>query len=473
MSRKYVRKVNEEERKHYVRPADPPSFVRSVKGTGTSVKASTAEALAIAVVLGLFGLFFLGATKVLTAPSVSAYQVGFVTVPTGQPIPYKVIQSWAFGNVTIAEVELSPGPVPKGVFVPQSMVVYLAPWSMGTGTGPYATWYASDQYLTVMHYNPMWNGSGVTVAVIDTGIDYLMQNFAPGKHLILLVSVLYKNASNGQPIVWNLQQNDNLSALYHFDFKLFQEYGHWAFLDTAGHGTAVASIIVAQPGFGVVQGLAPGANLIMIKAFFGNGTSSLSYVLTALQWVYNNSEKYNIKVLSLSWGAILPPNNPLNTAIEQIESKGVIVVASAGNFGNIPGDVAYPASSPGVIAVSGFDCYTGQIANFSSIGPTYDLLTVKPQFTACAVSVPVLFPPYVGFTGEVKDPYDPNVTALSGTSFSAPAVAGVIADWLEYYHFYHGTWPTEAQLMTLLINNAEHLSYPNDLTGYGIPLAPP
>jgi Subtilase family. len=141
---------------------------------------------------------------------------------------------------------------------------------------------------------------------------------------------------------------------------------------------------VAQPGFGVVQGLAPGSNLIMIKAFFGNGTSSLSYVLTALQWVYNNSDRYNIKVLSLSWGAIQPPNNPLNTAIEQIESKGVIVVASAGNFGNIPGDVAYPASSPGVIAVSGFDCYTGQIANFSSIGPTYDLLTVKPQFTACA-----------------------------------------------------------------------------------------
>ena len=150
MSRKYVRKVNEEERKHYVRPADPPSFVRTVRGTGTSVKASTAGALAIAVVLGLFGLLFLGATKVLTAPSASAYQIGFVTVPTGQPIPYKVIQSWAFGNVTIAEVELPPGPVPKGVFVPQSMVVYLAPWSMGTGTGPYATWYATDQYLTVM-----------------------------------------------------------------------------------------------------------------------------------------------------------------------------------------------------------------------------------------------------------------------------------------------------------------------------------
>jgi len=65
MSRKYVRKVNEEERKHYVRPADPPSFVRTVKGTGTSVKASSIGALAIAVVLGLFGLFFLGATKVL------------------------------------------------------------------------------------------------------------------------------------------------------------------------------------------------------------------------------------------------------------------------------------------------------------------------------------------------------------------------------------------------------------------------
>jgi len=465
--------VNEEERKHYVRPAEHPSFVRSVRGTGTDVKASTAEALTIAVVLGMFSLFFLGAARVLMAPGASAYRIGFVTVPAGQPIPYKVIQSWAFGNVIIAEVELPPGPVLKGVFVPQTMMVFLAPWPMGTGTGPYATWYASDQYLNVMHYNPMWNGSGVTVAVIDTGIDYLMPNFAPGKHLILLVSVLYKNSSNGEPIVWDLQQNDNLTALYNFDYKLFKEYGHWAFLDMAGHGTATSSIIVAQPGLGVVQGLAPGANLIMIKAFFDNGTSTLSYVLTALQWVYNNTEKYNIKVLSLSWGAILPPDNPLSMAVEQIESKGVIVVAAAGNFENIPGDVSYPAASPGVIAVSGFDCYTGQVANFSSIGPTYDLLEIKPQFTTCAVNVPVLFPPYISFDGEVKDPYNPNVVALSGTSFSAPAIAAVIADWLEYYHFYHGAWPTQAQLMALLINNAQHLSYPNDLTGYGIPLAPP
>jgi len=55
--------VNEEEQKHYVRPAEHPNFVRSVKGTGTSVKASTAEALAIAVVLGMFSLFFLGPPK--------------------------------------------------------------------------------------------------------------------------------------------------------------------------------------------------------------------------------------------------------------------------------------------------------------------------------------------------------------------------------------------------------------------------
>ena len=128
MSKRYVRKVSEEEKRHYVKPVGHQGFVRSVKGSGTSVRASTAEALAIAVVLGMFSLFFLGATKVLMAPGVSAYQIGFVTVPTGQTIPYKVIQSWVFGNVTIAEVELPPGPVPKGAFVPQSMMVYLAPW---------------------------------------------------------------------------------------------------------------------------------------------------------------------------------------------------------------------------------------------------------------------------------------------------------------------------------------------------------
>jgi subtilisin family serine protease len=461
-----VRKVKENEEKHYVRRASGPGFVRSTHPA--SAKASIAEALAVALVLGLVATFLVGAARVLVSSAPGP--IAFIAVPTGQPLHYKILEAWNFGNVTVAEVQLPPGPPPQGAYVPSSMYVHLAPWSMGNTSSPYSTWYASDQPLSVMHYNPTWNGSGVTVAVIDTGIDYLMPNW--GNSLLALVSVFYKNASTGEPIVWDLEQNPNITALYKFDQKLFEEYHHYAFLDTAGHGTAVASLIAAQPGYGIVQGLAPGVKLIMIRAFFANGSSTLRYVLTALQWVYNNSAKYNIKVLTLSWGTVGPPNNPLVPAIQAIESRGVIVVAAAGNYGTVPGDVAYPAAAPGVIAVGGFDCYTGQVAAFSSMGPTYSL-GVKPQFTACAVDVPVLWPPYITFTGQVYDPYDHNVTALSGTSFSAPAVAAVIADWLEYYHFYHGTWPTEGQLLELLEKNAIHLSYPNDVTGYGIPVAPP
>lgn len=461
----------EEEKRHYVRSVrqqDTPRYVRAVRASPGRAGGALGAALTVLVLAA-----FLGLGLHLYRAGVP-YVTGYVVLPSGQRPPGSVIMAWAFGNVTIYQVRVPAWEARiDSVWVPVSPFVELAPWSGGSTANPYQTWYASDQYLTVMRYNPAWNGSGVTVAVVDTGIDYLNPVFQPGKTLIMVVSVKYSNTTANTPFIWwNFQKDPNVTAAYELDRELFIKYGRYAWLDTNGHGTAVSSIIVAQPGVDPpVQGLAPGARLIMISAFFSNGSAPLNWVLTALQWVYNYSAQYNIRVLSLSWGAILPPGNPIQVAVQQVESRGVIVVAAAGNYGNVPGDIGYPAAAPGVIAVGALDCYTGQVAWFSSMGPTYDT-QVKPQFVSCGVNVPVVWPSYLSSPGPL-DPYDSNVTALSGTSFSAPAVAAIIADWLEYYHYYHGVYPSASQVLSILAENSEHLTFPNDIVGYGIPLAPP
>lgn len=464
------------DRKRYVRRVDGTRtrFVRSTlpklpKGLARieDVSTTVASILLIAAMLSAFGVMVAARGSVL--PASLAAEVGYVALPSYVKPGFKVLREWRFGNVT---VYLGEGELPSG-WVPADVKVMLAPTYNSSTGGPYANWWATNIYYDSMGFDRAWNGSGVTVAVIDTGIDYLDTEDWGGQ-LEAVVSVLYENASSGQPfIMWNLTANPNVTALYQLDYSIYKKYGHWAFLDMAGHGTAVSSVIIGQPGVNPpVAGLAPGAKLIMIKAFYGNGTSTLGLVLTALQWVYNYSSKYNIRVLSMSWGALLPPDNPLVPVLQALYAKGVVLVAAAGNYGNVPGDVAYPAASRYVIAVGALDCYTGQVAPFSSVGPGPDVFQVKPELMACGVNVPVLRPSYIGLGGVLTDPYDPDVIAWSGTSFAAPAVAALAADYIEEYHYYTGRWPSPAQVLALLTANARPLGLPNDVTGYGLARAP-
>jgi len=217
-------------------------------------------------------------------------------------------------------------------------------------------------------------GYGVTVAIIDTGIRDLTEiklNSSGEEREITIVDVLDPTKNNGQ-----MKRNDE-----------------------NGHGTHLASIILnssessdsfGQPTGGY-NGIAPDANLVVVRAFDVEGQSSYMDILKAVEYVVENKDVLNIKVLNLSFSA--PPSSyywddPLNQALMKAWDAGITVLASAGNIGPDAMTIGVPGNTPYVITVGAVsDNYTPDnrsddfVTTFSSAGPTYEGF-VKPELVA-------------------------------------------------------------------------------------------
>ncbi|MDD5656413.1 MAG: S8 family peptidase [Elusimicrobia bacterium] len=168
--------------------------------------------------------------------------------------------------------------------------------------------------------------------------------------------------------------------------------------DQNGHGTHVAGTIAAsRDGMGVV-GVAPRARLYAVRVLDENGSGSLSSVIDGLVWCANNG----IQVANLSLGTS-EVSEALHRAVRYAQSRGVVVVAAAGNSG---GAVTYPAAYPEAIAVAASDS-ADKVASFSSRGPEVD-------FIAPGVDV-------------VSSAMDGGFASFSGTSMAAPHVSGMAA----------------------------------------------
>ncbi len=210
-------------------------------------------------------------------------------------------------------------------------------------------------------------GSGVGIAVLDTGIDpeHETLEVAGGKAFV-----------NCRPGGWCAERWD----------------------DDHGHGTHVAGTAAAQDnGIGVL-GTAPDASLYAVKVLDRDGGGTWSNVAAGIEWAADE----NIEVISMSLGG--GHSNTVQDAVEYAYGEGSLLVASAGNdYGD---DVNYPAAYSEVIAVSATD-ENDDIAEFSSLGEAVEL-------TAPGVSILSTLP---------NDDYG----SASGTSMSAPHVSGVAA----------------------------------------------
>ena len=126
-------------------------------------------------------------------------------------------------------------------------------------------------------------------------------------------------------------------------------------------------------------GIAPQANLVIVRAFDGTGAGRYVDVIAGLNWIVANQKKYNIRVLNLSFGA--PPqsyywDDPLNQAVMAAWRAGIVVVTAAGNEGPDAMTIDVPGNVPYVITVGALtDNYTpyngndDRLASFSSTGP--------------------------------------------------------------------------------------------------------
>ncbi|MBD3228769.1 MAG: S8 family serine peptidase, partial [Candidatus Lokiarchaeota archaeon] len=240
--------------------------------------------------------------------------------------------------------------------------------------------------------NPNGNrGEGVTVAVVDTGID--------DTHADLNGKVLLKE-----------------------DFTDEKGTG-MENIDGNGHGTHVASTIAGKGAVirGKYKGVATKAKLIAAKVLASNGSGSFSGVIAGIDW----AAKQDCQVMNLSLGANVSGScdgtDAVCQAVDAAMDKGIVMCIAAGNAGPESSTVGTPGCAKKVITVGATDKNDG-IAWFSSRGPTKDN-RVKPDVCFPGVNIVAARAKKTSMGTPVDDHY----TSASGTSMATPHCAGVAA----------------------------------------------
>lgn len=188
--------------------------------------------------------------------------------------------------------------------------------------------------------------------------------------------------------------------------------------DDNGHGTHVAGIVCSN---GKLTGMAPGAQLLVLKVLEKDGGGNTDRVLKALDWVMENRIRYQIRILNFSIG-FLPgakgkEQKQIMNRLEALWDENVTVVTAAGNNGPGRGSITVPGISRKVITVGACDDMTGEgrlPKNYSSLGPT-DCCVMKPEILAPGTNITSL-----DYRGN-------HYIKKSGTSMAAPVVSGALA----------------------------------------------
>lgn len=261
-------------------------------------------------------------------------------------------------------------------------------------------------------YERAWTitrGQGVTVAVIDSGLNTAGHPQLRGVKVRAGINVL----TGGNP-------TDTV--------------------DCNGHGTAVAGIIAAQPVPGIAfTGVAPDVTIIAIKQSNSDKDGDVAGVTRGIR----AAVAAGAQVVNISLG-VLVDDPQLRAAVAEAEAANVVIVAASANNAQEGNPVSYPAAYPTVLAV-GATTKDDSVAAYSTSGPYLDLAAPGDN-----VAVPASLGGYL---------------TVSGTSFAAPYVSGVAA-------LVRSAHPelSAAQVRARLTETADSPGYavPEPHYGYGI-----
>jgi serine protease AprX len=247
------------------------------------------------------------------------------------------------------------------------------------------------------------DGSGVDVALIDTGVAPVPGLDGDGAVIV------------GPDLSFDSQGADMPAGL-----------------DAFGHGSHMASLIAGR-GTGQAQGVAPGARILDMKVGAANGAVDVSQVIAAINWVdqHRNDPGMDIRVINLSYGTdgVQPYQvDPLAHAVETAWRHGIVVVVAAGNSG---GALTNPAIDPYVLTVGAADMgrnatspLDDEVADFSSVG------TAERRVDVVAPGVSLIGARVPGSAADTEHPEARVGTTQfrgSGTSQAAAVVSGAVA----------------------------------------------
>ncbi|WP_031132754.1 MULTISPECIES: S8 family peptidase [Streptomyces] len=195
--------------------------------------------------------------------------------------------------------------------------------------------------------------------------------------------------------------------------------------DKVGHGTHVASIAAGtgKKSGGKYKGVAPGAKILNGKVLDDGGYGSDSEILAGMEWAA--AEGADVINMSLG-GGDTPAIDPLEAAVNKLsDEKGVLFAIAAGNEGDFGEQtVGSPGSAAAALTVGAVDD-KDKLADFSSRGPGMDG-ALKPDVTAPGVDITAASAPGNQIAQEVGEKPAGYMT-ISGTSMATPHVAGAAA----------------------------------------------
>jgi serine protease AprX len=271
----------------------------------------------------------------------------------------------------------------------------------------------ANAYIRAIKADQVWNnspylqGTAIGVAVLDSGVN-------PNGDLYTSAGVNRQVAD----VRFNSDYNQSTSDGY-------------------GHGTHVASIVGGDgsESAGKYIGVAPMVNIVNVKVSNDDGSALMNDVVAGLQWVLENKDVYNIRVVNLSLNSSVAESyhtSPLDAAVEILWFNKIVVVASAGNRGN--GAIYPPANDPFIITVGATDdrgsanLNDDVLASFSAFGTTSDGIK-KPDLVAPGTNIIArLVNQNMGLanahpSNKVNNQY----FRMSGTSMAAPMVSAAVA----------------------------------------------
>lgn len=278
------------------------------------------------------------------------------------------------------------------------------------------------------------DGSGLTVAMIDTGVDYSLNalgNGFGGNHKVV-AGYDFGSGDADPKAVWN-------------------------------HGTSTSSVIGSTDPND--PGIAPGADIVSLKVFDDNGNSSFTKIADALDWVVANHSQYKISVVNISisdsmnytlnwFGNDGGAGQRITDGIAKLKALNIPVVSAAGNSFKGAQGMGFTAIIKDTISVTGVNPSTGQLAsNAQRLGSS----VAGDAATDIAA-------PSSGFNSVTGNG---QYASVDGTSFSAPIISGSILLMQQKYLRQYGVLPSVDQLNGWLKQGGNPTTDPQ--TGLNIP----